>query len=201
MEYVYLVFSCTPYRIGKMIRHFTKEPYNHISIALDEDLTRMYSFARRHHCTPFYGGFVRESLSRYCINNVPANISVCKLSVTKERFVWLEATLTEMENNKEYYLYNHISAACAMMHRTARRKDAYTCVEFCVSLLQELGFSVDPAQYYTVGDLETMFFKDNIYLGPIPTAKEIDTNYYKSVKHPTVVTISSFLSLMQRPKV
>jgi hypothetical protein len=71
-QYVYIVFSSTPYRIGKFIRRLTREAYNHVSIALDPDLTKMYGFARRYYRTPFYGGFVRESLSRYHqVNLVP----------------------------------------------------------------------------------------------------------------------------------
>ena len=59
-EYLYVVFSATPYRMGKLIRFVTREPYNHVAISTEASLTRMYSFARRFYRTPFYGGFVTE---------------------------------------------------------------------------------------------------------------------------------------------
>ncbi len=201
MADIYLVFSSTQYRIGKMIRRITGESYNHASIALDANLTRMYSFARRHHSTPFYGGFVRESLSRYCFNGVPADVCICKLPVTQTQYEWLENTLQKMEENKEHYLYNHFSAAYALFHKNLPLEDAYTCVEFSVAILYQLGFPVDCTKYYSVGDLKSLFDSETIYTGPIPAAAEKDLQYYKPIKHPIAVTVSSFRNLMCRPKI
>ena len=72
---LYVLFSATPYRMGKCIRFITGEPYNHVSIATEEDLRECYGFARRYYETPFYGGFVTERPSRY-IHNGPAAISI-----------------------------------------------------------------------------------------------------------------------------
>ena len=80
-NYIYVVFSSTPYKIGKTIRMLTGEKYNHVSISLDAELTQMYSFARRYYKTPFYGGFVKESLSRYQLNQNKATIKICKMGV------------------------------------------------------------------------------------------------------------------------
>lgn len=199
-QYVYLVFSATPYRIGKLIRRFTGETYNHVSIALDQDLTQMYSFARRYYRTPFLGGFVKESLSRYHVNNKPTHVRICRLPVDPEQYKSLKVLLTHMYEKREDFLYNHLSAAIAILRRPVKVRDSYTCVEFCIRVLHSLNLDVDPNQYYTVGDIEQMFRPYTIYTGPLPSTKEFDAKYYaeKPIPHPAAATVSSILKLFKR---
>lgn len=105
MKKVYIVFSSTPFRMGKLVRQLTGDKYNHISISLDRELTRMYSFARRYYKMPFYGGFVRESVSRYNLDGKTTQVCICAIPVTTSQFEILETQLHTMETNKEHYLY------------------------------------------------------------------------------------------------
>lgn len=197
---VYIVFSSTPYRMGKFIRNLTGEPYNHVSIALDPELTKMYGFARRYYRTPFYGGFVRESLSRYHVNGASADICVCKLPVTAQQYQALCRFLEEMYQNRSAYPYNHLSAAAAPLHRPVKLRDAYTCVEFCVHILHDLGVDIDPGKYYTVGDVEKQLRPYAVYTGPVPPATEFDHQYYadQPIPNPIAATASAFFSLLKR---
>ena len=115
-NYIYVVFSSTPYKIGKTIRALTKEQYNHVSIALDAELTQMYSFARRYYKTPFYGGFVKETLSRYQLNKNKATIHICKIPVTKQQYDKTRIRMRQMLRNSKRYLYNHISILLSITH-------------------------------------------------------------------------------------
>lgn len=200
MKHIYIVFSSTPYRIGKLIRRATGEEYNHVSIALDERLTRMYSFARRYYRTPFLGGFVKESLSRYHVNGEATHIRMCRLEVTDKQYSALEHKLEEMYARREHYLYNHLSAITALFRKTVKLRDAYTCVEFAVPMLQSFGIAVEPAKYYTVGDLEKLLSGNVIYTGPIFEAAEFDGVYYakKPVAHPILASLSGFFALFNR---
>lgn len=199
---IFVVFSSTPYFIGKMIRRITGETYNHVSIALDADLSRMYSFARRYYRTPFYGGFVRESHSRYHVNGKNTDICLCRLPVTGRQYETLEALLTQMCNNKEQYIYNHLSAMGALFHKRIKAKDAYTCTEFCVPILHSLGIDLDPDQYYSVGDVERLLRPFAIYTGPMPASGEYDTVYYakKPIPHPILTTLRDICKLIPRLK-
>lgn len=198
--FIYIVFSATPYRMGRFIRAFTGETYNHASIALDRSLSRMYGFARRYYHTPFYGGFVRESLCRYHVNGKAADICICRLPVTGEQYAALEQMLERMEQDAENYLYNHLSAAAAPFRRPVKVKSAYTCVEFCVRILHDLGFDLDPEKYYTVGDLQRLLDPCTVYTGPIPEAQEYDPVYYarRPVRHPALVTVKAITALLHR---
>ena len=62
MKQVYLVLSYTGTMLAKIVRFYTKKEYSHVSISLDKDLKKMYSFGRLNPYNAFIGGFVHESL-------------------------------------------------------------------------------------------------------------------------------------------
>ena len=62
MRKIYIVLTYTGTFLAKIIRFYTKKEYSHVSIALDEDLGRMYSFGRINPYNAFVGGFVREGI-------------------------------------------------------------------------------------------------------------------------------------------
>lgn len=199
-RYLYIVFSSTPYRVGKMIRKFTREAYNHVSIALDGDLNQMYGFARRYYHTPLYGGFVKESTSRYHFNGQTAQVRICRLPVTGAQYQQISTRLHTMHAQKEQYLYNYLSVFVAPFRRLVPVKNAYICVEFCARLLQEISFPVERRKYYSVGDLEALLRPYAVYSGPIPDTHGLDEAYYaeKPIPHPIWTSLRSFLALFPR---
>ncbi len=199
MAAIYIVFSSTPNRVGRLVRKFTREEFNHASIALDQNLTQMYGFARRFYRTPLYGGFVKESLSRYHQNGQASHICVCKIPVTAEQYKELEQLLTKMENDSDHYLYNHLSALGAVMHRRVYVKDAYTCIEFCVDILHKLGVDIDPKQHYTICQVAQMLLPYSIYEGSMPEGN-YDAEFYakRPVPHPLFTTLRDMLKLLPR---
>lgn len=197
MQYVYIVFSSTPYKIGKLIRRFTGESYNHVSISLDRELTRMYSFARRFYRTPFYGGFVKESRARYHLKGVPSQIKICRLAVSDEVYAALEKRLQDMYQRREQYLYNHFSVATIPFHRLVHLKDAHVCSEFVAGQLQQLGMSLDPKKYYSVDTLETLFADSVVYVCDALPADGEDP-FFARHPVPCFTTLRSFGYLLCR---
>ena len=49
--------------LGKLIKMYTRSDYSHVSLSLDEKLTKMYSFGRLNAYNPFIGGFVHEGVN------------------------------------------------------------------------------------------------------------------------------------------
>lgn len=199
-NFIYVVFSSTPYKIGKAIRCITGESYNHVSIALDAELTQMYSFARRYYRTPFYGGFVKESLSRYQLNGNCANICICKIPVTNQQYKRVSTRMRQMLRKNDIYLYNHISILGTLVKRPIKTKGAYTCAEFCVLILNELGYDLDPSRYYSLGALENKLRKYAVYTGQAPSAECYDTEFYakKPTNYPAFKTLRDFFRLIPR---
>lgn len=156
-KYLYVLFSATPYRMGRWIRFVTGEPYNHVSIATGEDLTSLYSFARRYYRTPFYGGFVAEDPCRYRHNGVTANIRLYRLPLTSKQWQRLQDMLADMREHADRYLYNHLSAMAAPLHLKVRVRKAFTCAEFTVNVLSTLGFDFDPNRFIPSETLPTVW--------------------------------------------
>ena len=61
---IYIVLTQTKTYPARAIKLYTKEPFAHASIAFDENLEEMYSFARRGKYNPFNAGFIREYIDR-----------------------------------------------------------------------------------------------------------------------------------------
>lgn len=199
-KFVYVVFSATPYKMGTLIRKTTGQVYNHVSISLHETFSPMYSFARRYYRTPLYGGFVCESPARFFVKGKVTEICACKLPVTQQQYETLEAMLAMMLKDADRYLYNHLSAMGTLVRRPIKAADAYTCVEFCVSILKALDIDVDPKKYYTTGDILNLLRRFVVYTGPMPTVEEADSAYYakKPTPHPVLTTLRDILKLVPR---
>lgn len=199
-KYLYVLFSATPYRMGRMIRTVTGEPYNHVSIATGEDLTCIYSFARRYYNTPFYGGFVREDPCRYRHKGKTANIRLYRLPLTSRQWQRLQEMLEDMKQHADRYLYNHLSAMAAPLHRTIRVRKAYTCAEFTVNVLSSLGFDFDPNRFYTIGSIASRLSAYHIYTGIFPENHGRDTSFFRpqSVPHTLFASTRDFVRLFWR---
>ena len=62
MKKIYIILTYTGTILSKIVKVYTRKEYSHVSISLDEDLTKMYSFGRLYPYNPFLGGFVHEGL-------------------------------------------------------------------------------------------------------------------------------------------
>lgn len=199
-HYIYVVFSATPYKMGALIRKATGQVYNHVSISLSETYSPMYSFARRYYRTPFYGGFVCESPSRYYVKGKATSICVCSLPVSDEQYICVHERLESMLSDQDRYLYNHLSAMATLARKPIRAADAYTCIEFCVSVLHSIGVDLDPGKYHTIDDVLQILNEHVVYTGPMPTSDDVDAAYYakKPVPHPVWFTVRDILKLFPR---
>ena len=64
-KYLYIMLSRTGTGMGKVIRAFTRNEYNHVSLPLDSSFKRFVSFARYRQDVPLAGGFVAETPQRF----------------------------------------------------------------------------------------------------------------------------------------
>ena len=197
---IYVLFSATPYRMGRVIRLVTGEPYNHVSIAMEENLRELYAFARRHYHTPLYGGFVTEHPARYHHKDAAAQISLYRLPVSHAQKASLYRRLAQMGADPERYLYNHLSALAAPFHRKITLRDAFTCAEFTVSVLQELGLDFQTGKFYSIGDIAKKLEEHRFYEGVFPLPPDDADVFFAPypVAHPLFATARDFLALFGR---
>lgn len=165
MKTVYIVFSATPYRMGRVIRTVLHNTYNHVAIAFDEDLSTMYSFARFHVNAPLYGGFVSESLRRHFHGGSCSRIKVCRLEVGEENYARLRAFVSGMESSAHHYIYNTYSALLTPLHIRLLIRDSYTCAEFVGDALSIAGVEIPRGAFHSLKATERILEPCVIYEG------------------------------------
>lgn len=170
---LYIIFASTPFRVGSFIRMVTKHKYNHAAITFDKDLGSWYSFARRYKNAPFYGGFVSESGLRYKMQNKYTHIKVCKLSLSSDDVDIIHNYIKEMKAHSNEYVYNMFSAFLFPFSKKLNINNAYTCVEFVVSVLSKVDSRIKTDNYYSIIDLENIYNDKLMYEGLYEIPKDI----------------------------
>lgn len=157
---VYVIFLMTNTNMGKLIRFFTRNKYSHVALAFDDNLSRMYSFARYHINSPISGGFVIEHPGRYLNGNQDVTIKVCKVPVPKEEYNKMKEVIEYFCEHRELMIYNTINAVLSLINKRLKVKNSYTCIEFVTHLL-------DIRNVLAIKDLEKMLEPYLIYQGSL----------------------------------
>ena len=182
---IYVILSQTQTKFGRCIRKVADQTYNHVSIALDPDLSRVYAFARPPRYALLSGGLVRESRDRYTMGNGrPVPVSVYRIPVTGGQYQWVCDTVGTMADNPAY-LYNLFSVLTFPLLKGFSVRQAYSCVEFAAWVLAALGYLGEGKApcTYRPDDLPLLLSGSLVYRGDIrgclpPTA---DERYFRPI--------------------
>ena len=133
---IFIVITQTGTMLSRILKRITGAEYNHASLSLSRDLTRMYSFGRRHPYNPFWGGFVIESPhAGTCRRFSDTTAVILAGEITEERYAALEATLETMWARREQFSYNLGGLLLAYFHILWKRSNRYYCSEFVEDML------------------------------------------------------------------
>lgn len=162
------MLSSTGTKFAGCLRKVGKLQYNHASISLDAELTKLYAFARPQHNGVFCGKLVHETLERYTLNqdgDVP--VVVLKVPCTQEQYAWVEETVHRIEADADY-MYNLFSVLSYPLTKGFKTYKAFTCVEFISYLLSELGYPFEQPFYrYKPDDLLDVLGDCVVYQGDV----------------------------------
>lgn len=136
---VYIILTKSDTMMGNVIRKVTGEKYNHASIAVDYNLTNLYSFARRDDGS---GGLVIEStkdgrLAELMHGENPTEYALYVTFLSHSKYENLENKLNHMVNNIKKYKYNMLQLLKLPLGIENRSKRAMICSEFVGTLLKE----------------------------------------------------------------
>lgn len=146
---IYVVISQTGSIVSKIIKIFTGDKYNHVSLSLDRELKNMYSFGRVNPYNPVIGGFVRESPNDGTMKRFTnTDAAVVELTVSSDVYEQIESKLQSMYAHREEYHYNYIGLFMAMFGRTRKKSKCYYCSEFIYSVLHRYNVNL-----YSVGEI------------------------------------------------
>lgn len=134
---VYIVLTLTHTYPARVIHLYTSEPYSHASIAFDEDLEEMYSFARRGIWNPFNAGFVKEDISNGIFGKYSSTTcNIYQLKITNHQYIKLRKEIDIFKCNKEDYSYNYLGLLGAAVNVPIQSRQRYFCSQFVAYILE-----------------------------------------------------------------
>ncbi|MDF2543162.1 MAG: hypothetical protein K0S47_2880 [Herbinix sp.] len=148
---IYIVLTQTQTYPARMIHLYTSEPYAHASIAFDEDLEEMYSFARRGIRNPFNAGFVEEDINNGIFGKYTSTTcNVYQLKITEKQYIRLREEISIFKNNKDDYSYNFLGLLGAALNIPIQKKQRYFCSQFVAYILERSDIKIFNKSYTMV---------------------------------------------------
>ena len=133
-KYLYIMLSRTGTGMGKVIRAFTRNEYNHVSLTLDSSFRRFVSFARYRQDVALAGGFVAETAQRFLCSGQSVPIRLYRVEISPERYIQLQNIFDAAEDHHGL-IYNSLGALLSTWGIRFYIPGAYTCLEFAAEIL------------------------------------------------------------------
>ncbi|WP_440895602.1 hypothetical protein ACS127_13730 [Amphibacillus sp. Q70] len=139
-QYVYIMLSDTGTLFTTMIKAYTKAPYNHASLAFDQELNEMYSFGRRNPKNPLHGGFVKENIRTGTYSRYPETTCVIyRLKVSEREKQKMKRILEVFIKKHNKFLYNILGVIWVSLKEPIEFSNSYFCSQFVADILNRSG--------------------------------------------------------------
>ncbi|SET01474.1 hypothetical protein SAMN05216389_104171 [Oceanobacillus limi] len=178
---IYLILTDTGTVFTRLIKAYTKKPFNHASICLDENLSNVYSFGRKMPNNPFIGGFVKEDFQATIFLHARCAVYSCEVST--EQFQKAKTFINQIEEQQHLYHYNLIGLFGVMFNKSIKRKRAFFCSQFVSSVLEEgkiISFT-KPTSLITPYDLQKTSEFQLEYQGNLADFERIAINHNNQI--------------------
>lgn len=144
MKNIYLLISNTGTLPARFISFFTKDRYTHVAIALNAELTEMYTFGRKYTYLPLPGGFICESKERGIYKRFTKTKSaLLELSVNEDVYEEIQDKLRTMYLDKNKYKYNLLGIFYAKFGKLRKKENYFYCSEFVQEVFEPYGLGVN----------------------------------------------------------
>lgn len=148
---VYIVLTQTHTYPARAIHLYTNEPFAHASIAFDEDLDEMYSFARRGIWNPFNAGFIEEDINNGIFGkHRSTTCNIYQLKITERQYFRLREEVEIFKQNKDAYSYNFLGLLAAALNIPVRPRQRYFCSQFVAYVLERSDIKIFNKNYSLV---------------------------------------------------
>lgn len=184
MRNVYIIFPYSTGTIAKIARFFTKYPYTHMSVCIDDDLEVFYSFSRYRNDTALISGFAKEYRSHLTgTKDSKLKCKIFKLAVESTEYDDIEHYIHELSAADDI-LFNYLSVATFPLVGGFDVYKTENCCSFVAKVLEKVSYiDIDrPYCKYLPKDIEHIL-KDYVLLeGELDTDLEYDddTYFYKT---------------------
>ena len=163
MKKIYIILTYTGTILSKIVKIYTRREYSHVSISLNEDLTKMYSFGRINPYNPFNGGFVHEEIDKGTFKRFKkTKTKIYSLEISEEKYEKLESIIEQMKAKKNLYKFNVIGLLGILLNVKIKREKYFYCAEFVKYVLEqsqvlELPDLVKPEDFEKVSGISEIY--------------------------------------------
>lgn len=166
MKEIFVVETYTGTVLSRIIKKVTNVPYPHVSIALDRELTDMYSFGRIYISNPFIAGFVKEGINKGLYEKKKKSICrVIKIDVSEEKYCDLKIKIDEFYKDRKKYKYDGAALIKFVFKIPQRNSNKYVCSQFVAYVLEYINLNmfnkgfryVTPLDFYNLKDVEVVY--------------------------------------------
>lgn len=135
MKTIYIMLTRSETLVSKAIGIFTSDQYTHSSISFNENLSPLYSFARKGYL-PLPGGLRLEYTDRgYYKEHEHIPCALYSLEVEDDVFYEAQRVVNEMVNELDSYQYNVIGLFLCKLNIPFERRHHYFCSQFVSEVL------------------------------------------------------------------
>lgn len=143
MKKIYIILTYTGTILSKIIKSYTGDEFSHVSIALDPQLTKMYSFGRLNPYNPFWGGFVHERINSGTFKRFSkTRARVYSLEIDDEQYEKLKYTIFCIKKLRRYYKFNILGLFAVGFKIKIKSDKSFYCAEFVKYVLDEAKIEV-----------------------------------------------------------
>lgn len=140
---IYILLTNTGSMPTRIIKAYTRAPYNHVSISFSMDLRRIYSFGRKKYNNPLWGGFVIESIDDEIYEYFSeTTCSIFSLEVDRSVYNRMKKVIKRFEKEKDKYVYSFIGLLGVIVKVPVEREYGYFCSQFVATVLEKSGLNL-----------------------------------------------------------
>ncbi len=140
MKSIYLLLTRSSSIPSRLIGIFTNEPFTHVSIAFDRELTTLYSFARKYPSLPLPAGLMEEHIDAGFYQkqgDIPC--ALLQMEVPEKIYARAETLVYNMFQRREEYGYSVLGLLLCRLRIPLDIPNRYFCSQFVSSVLADSG--------------------------------------------------------------
>lgn len=167
---IYILFTRSNTLLSRTIHLATGDEFTHVSIAFDEDLSSLCSFARRYSALPLPAGLVQERINGgYMQSHGDMSCMLCSLDVSEQAYWAAREMAGDMLSHSRDYRYSLRGLAMCRLGIPEERPQRFFCSQFVAELLQSSGALElpKPASLMRPQDLAQLSLLHCLYRGEI----------------------------------
>lgn len=166
MKQIYIVLTHSGSLLSRTIKFVKKYEYTHVSISLDKELNKMYSFGRLYPYNTFIAGFVQESPKYGTFKRFSkTKTKIFCLNITEEQYKKLKKIIKYFERKRKNYKFNAIGLFSVALNLRIKKENKFYCAEFIKYALEKANIKTNLPEIVTPEDF--LYLKDinPIYIG------------------------------------